>query len=92
MPFFDGLSMFSWGGVPWMNKVLSVIGAVAGVGIGGWIVYADGIISAIIGVAVGGVAGFGAGFLLSGILLFLFIFLVVLMAMFGWEWLMGLFA
>jgi hypothetical protein len=91
MPLFDDLSMFSWGGLPWMNKVFCVIGAVAGTALGGWIGYGTGgVISAIIGAATGGFVGLGAGMLLSGILLYLFIFLVIVLIMFGWEWLMGL--
>lgn len=94
MPFWDDLPDFSQGGPRWLNTVLGVAGVIVGAGVGAWIGYetADGvspILGGIGGFFVGGFIGWGASRLLSGLLFFLFIFLLILIPVMGWQWLTG---
>jgi hypothetical protein len=94
LPLFDGLPDFSQGGPRWLNTVLGAVGIVAGAGVGAWIGYGTAenvpqIVGGIGGFLLGGFVGWGAGRLLSGVLFFLFIFLIILIPVLGWQWLTG---
>ncbi len=90
MPDWDDFGISAEGGPRWLNRIFGALGILVGAGIGAWLGWtSSGFVQATGGFLVGGFVGWGAGVLLSGFLFFVFIFLIVLAGVFGWQWLTG---